>query len=189
LGHAEPDAARLPAHRAAGEAGGTGAADPGAAAACRDSGAGAARADSAAHQHGHRQRPRCGRLRSDLRSRRPRRRDRVIRSGPGSHVAGGTAAPVCRRRQLRIRPLPEITVQAAADLVGGRLLGDGAVVLRRASALDRAGADAVSLVVSSRYLPLLRESGAGAVLVPESLAGENGGPATRIVVAEPYRAL
>lgn len=85
--------------------------------------------------------------------------------------------------------MPEITAQAAADLVGGRLLGDGALVLRRASALDRAGGDAVSLVVSSRYLPLLRESGAGAVLVPESLAGENGGPATRIVVAEPYRAL
>jgi UDP-3-O-[3-hydroxymyristoyl] glucosamine N-acyltransferase len=85
--------------------------------------------------------------------------------------------------------LPEITAQAAADLVGGRLLGNGAVVLRRASALDRAGGDAVSLVVSSRYLPLLRESGAGAVLVPESLAAENGGPATRIVVAEPYRAL
>jgi UDP-3-O-[3-hydroxymyristoyl] glucosamine N-acyltransferase len=85
--------------------------------------------------------------------------------------------------------LPEITAQAAADLVGGRLLGDGAVVLRRASSLDRAGGDAVSLVVSSRYLPLLRDSEAGAVLVPESLADENGGPGTRIVVAEPYRAL
>jgi UDP-3-O-[3-hydroxymyristoyl] glucosamine N-acyltransferase len=85
--------------------------------------------------------------------------------------------------------LPEITAQAAADLVGGRLLGDGAVVLRRASSLERAGSDAVSLVVSSRYLPLLRDSEAGAVLVPESLADENGGPATRIVVAEPYRAL
>ena len=85
--------------------------------------------------------------------------------------------------------MPEITAQAAADLVGGRLLGDGAVILRRASALDRAGADSVSLVVSSRYLPLLRASEAGAVLVPEALADENGGPATRIVVAEPYRAL
>ena len=85
--------------------------------------------------------------------------------------------------------MPEITAQAAADLVGGRLLGDGAVVLRRASSLDRAGADSVSLVVSSRYLPLLRDSKAGVVLVPESLAGENGGPGTRIVVAEPYRAL
>ena len=85
--------------------------------------------------------------------------------------------------------MPEITAQAAADLVGGRLLGDGAVVLRRASSLERAGGDAVSLVVSSRYLPLLRDSRAGAVLVPESLADENGGPATRIIVAEPYRAL
>ena len=85
--------------------------------------------------------------------------------------------------------MPEITAQAAADLVGGRLLGDGAVVLRRASSLEGAGGDAVSLVVSSRYLPLLRDSRAGAVLVPESLADENGGPATRIIVAEPYRAL
>jgi UDP-3-O-[3-hydroxymyristoyl] glucosamine N-acyltransferase len=85
--------------------------------------------------------------------------------------------------------LPELTAQAVADLVGGRLLGEGTVVIRRAAALDRAGADAVSLVVSSRYLPLLRESGAGAVLLPEALVNEAGGPATRIVVAEPYRAL
>ncbi len=85
--------------------------------------------------------------------------------------------------------MPELTAQAVADLVGGRLLGDGAVVVRRAAALERAGPDAVSLVVSSRYLPLLRTTTAGVVLVPEALAAENGGPATRVVVGEPYRAL
>lgn len=62
-------------------------------------------------------------------------------------------------------------------------------MLRRASALERAGGDAVSLVVSSRYLPHLRSSAAGAVLMSESVAVEYSGPATRIVVAEPYRAL
>ena len=56
-----------------------------------------------------------------------------------------------------------LTAQAVADLVGGRLLGDGAVVLRAVRSLDRAGPDALSLAVSSRYADELRASRAGAV--------------------------
>jgi UDP-3-O-[3-hydroxymyristoyl] glucosamine N-acyltransferase len=84
---------------------------------------------------------------------------------------------------------PGLTAQAVADLVGGRLLGDGTVVLRAVRALDRAGPEAISLAVSSRYAEELRACRAGAVLVPDDLAEAAGGPRTRIVVRDPYAAL
>jgi UDP-3-O-[3-hydroxymyristoyl] glucosamine N-acyltransferase len=43
-----------------------------------------------------------------------------------------------------------LTAQAVADLVGGRLLGDGTVTVTAVRALDRAGPDAISLAVSPR---------------------------------------
>jgi UDP-3-O-[3-hydroxymyristoyl] glucosamine N-acyltransferase len=82
-----------------------------------------------------------------------------------------------------------LTAQAVADLVGGRLLGDGGVQIGMVRSLDRAGPDALSFAISSRYAADLRSSRAGAVLVPEELAAEAGGPRTRIVVADPYKAL
>ena len=82
-----------------------------------------------------------------------------------------------------------LTAQAVADLVGGRLLGDGAVRIVAVRPLDRAGPDALSLAVSSRYLSDLGKSRAGAVLVPEELASGAIGPHTRIVVRNPYEAL
>ncbi len=81
-----------------------------------------------------------------------------------------------------------LTAQAVADLVGGRLLGNGAVVLRAIGPLDRAGPDALSLAVSGRYAEELRVSRAGAVLVPDLLA-EAPGAGTRIVVKDPYASL
>jgi UDP-3-O-[3-hydroxymyristoyl] glucosamine N-acyltransferase len=82
-----------------------------------------------------------------------------------------------------------LTAQAVAELVGGRLIGDGGVVLRAVRPLDRAGPEALSLAVTSRYAEQLKMSRAGAVLVPDALAGTAGGPATRIVVRDPYAAL
>jgi UDP-3-O-[3-hydroxymyristoyl] glucosamine N-acyltransferase len=82
-----------------------------------------------------------------------------------------------------------LTAQAVADLVGGRLLGDGAVVLRGVRPLGRAGAEMLSLAVSPRYADELRASRAGAALVPESLAGVPEGPRTKIVVHNPSAAL
>lgn len=81
-----------------------------------------------------------------------------------------------------------LTAQAVADLVGGRLLGDGGVVLNAVRPLDRAGPEALSLAVSARYAEQLKVTRAGAVLVPDALAGA-GGPAARIVVRDPYSAL
>ncbi len=82
-----------------------------------------------------------------------------------------------------------LTAQAVADLVGGRLLGDGTVVVDAVGPLDQAGPHTLSFLASTRYLREFRESGAGAVLVTDVLAAEPGGPPNRIVVSDPYRAL
>jgi UDP-3-O-[3-hydroxymyristoyl] glucosamine N-acyltransferase len=82
-----------------------------------------------------------------------------------------------------------LTAQAVADLVGGRLLGDGTVVVRAVRALASAGPEAVSLAVSPRYKEELRASRAGLVLVPEALAEPPEGRRVRVVVRDPYAAL
>jgi UDP-3-O-[3-hydroxymyristoyl] glucosamine N-acyltransferase len=82
-----------------------------------------------------------------------------------------------------------LTARAVADLVGGRLLGDGGVRISAVRPLDSAGPDALSLAVSTRYAADLDGSKAGAVLITEALATSAVGPKTRIVVADPYGAL
>jgi UDP-3-O-[3-hydroxymyristoyl] glucosamine N-acyltransferase len=81
-----------------------------------------------------------------------------------------------------------LTAQAVADLVGGRLSGPGEVALRRVASLEHAGGDALTMCVGTRYSAALAATRAAAVLLPESL-GEAPGPATRIVVPDPARAL
>jgi len=49
-----------------------------------------------------------------------------------------------------------LTAQAVADLVGGRLLGDGAVRICTVGPLDKAGPDALSFAVSGRYAAIAR---------------------------------
>jgi UDP-3-O-[3-hydroxymyristoyl] glucosamine N-acyltransferase len=82
-----------------------------------------------------------------------------------------------------------LTAQAVADLVGGRLLGDGGVRLSIVRPLDSAGPDALSFAVSTRYIADLDNSRAGAVLIPEALAKSPAGSGARIVVSDPYSAL
>jgi UDP-3-O-[3-hydroxymyristoyl] glucosamine N-acyltransferase len=82
-----------------------------------------------------------------------------------------------------------LTAQAVADLVGGRLLGDGEVLITAVGPIDRAGPGALTLAVSPRYADALQASRAGAVLVPPTLADSPAGPAARIVVADPYGAM
>jgi UDP-3-O-[3-hydroxymyristoyl] glucosamine N-acyltransferase len=85
-------------------------------------------------------------------------------------------------------PAGSLTAQAVADLVGGRLLGDGGVQIRMVRPLGRAGPEALSFAVSPRYAAELGSSRAGVVLIPEELAGSSG-PRARIVVPDPYKAL
>jgi UDP-3-O-[3-hydroxymyristoyl] glucosamine N-acyltransferase len=82
-----------------------------------------------------------------------------------------------------------LTGQAVADLVGGRLHGPGSCTLARVAALDRAGPDALSILSSPKYLDQFRRSRAGAVIVAAALADEPEGPETRIVVEDPTEAL
>ena len=82
-----------------------------------------------------------------------------------------------------------LTAQAVADLVGGRLLGQGAAPIAGVAALDRAGPETLSLLTSTKYLGQFRASRAGAVLLRGEHEGEPGGPTTRIVVEDPGRAI
>jgi UDP-3-O-[3-hydroxymyristoyl] glucosamine N-acyltransferase len=84
---------------------------------------------------------------------------------------------------------PVLTAQAVADLVGGRLLGNGNLGLSRIGPLDRADEDTLSFLVSTKYLAYFRSSRAAAVLVSPEFEAEREGPATRIVVSDPYRSL
>lgn len=82
-----------------------------------------------------------------------------------------------------------LTAQAVADLVGGRLLGNGTQGLTGVAPLETAGEADVSFLSGSRYLPYFLASRAGCVLLPAALADQAGGPSTRIVVADPQQAL
>jgi UDP-3-O-[3-hydroxymyristoyl] glucosamine N-acyltransferase len=82
-----------------------------------------------------------------------------------------------------------LTAQAVADLVGGRLLGDGTFPVTRVGPLDRADGNTLSFLVSTRYLAYFRASRAGVVLLTPEFEKEPKGPETRIVVQDPYRAI
>lgn len=86
-------------------------------------------------------------------------------------------------------PAPTLTAQAVADLVGGRLIGNGSTVVHRIGPLDRADSGTLSFLVSSNYLAYFRASSAGVVLISPEFEHEKQGPATRVVVKDPYRAL
>ena len=83
---------------------------------------------------------------------------------------------------------PSLTAQAVADLVGGRLSGPGAVILRRVRSLALAGEGDLSVCAGSKYATALPSCQASAVLVHEVLA-DAPGPKTRIVVADPMAAM
>ena len=82
-----------------------------------------------------------------------------------------------------------LTAQAVADVVGGRLLGNGSVLIRSVAPLDRAGPADLSLIVSVAYRLELQDSRAAAVLVTDELAAEVAAVCTAIVVKDPGRAL
>jgi UDP-3-O-[3-hydroxymyristoyl] glucosamine N-acyltransferase len=84
-----------------------------------------------------------------------------------------------------------LTAALVAETVGGTLIGDGSIGLRRIAPLDRAAADALSFFASAKYAAAFAESRAGAVLVSPELADTPGAPdgGARIVVAKPQEAL
>lgn len=82
-----------------------------------------------------------------------------------------------------------IAASEIAALTGGRLVGPGAVTVAGVAPLERAGPGDLSFLASTRYLADFQRTSASVVLVDPALEGAEGGPATRIIVAEPHAAL
>ncbi|NOT08195.1 MAG: hypothetical protein HOP28_08315, partial [Gemmatimonadales bacterium] len=85
-------------------------------------------------------------------------------------------------------PVP-LSVQAVADLVGGRLLGGAGRMLTAVGPLEGADGETLSILSSTRYLPEFRGSAAGAVLLKPGAEAEPAGPTVRIVVSDPQAAM
>jgi len=78
-----------------------------------------------------------------------------------------------------------ITAEAIAALIGGELIGDGAVTVSGVAPLDRAEAHHLSFLVSGRYATLFEQSKAGVVLIDPEFRDAPGLARARIVVAKP----
>lgn len=82
-----------------------------------------------------------------------------------------------------------LTAAEVAALVGGELVGEGAAPLTGVAPLDRAGPGDLSFLASAKYLAEFQRSRAGAVLCRAEHRAAESGPATRIVVGDPHRAM
>ena len=83
-----------------------------------------------------------------------------------------------------------LTLDEAAGMVDGRVLGNGSREVRSAAPLETAGPGDLGLLADRRYLDRVPGSGAEALLVSQALAGnlpEEGPPA--LVVEDAHRAL
>jgi UDP-3-O-[3-hydroxymyristoyl] glucosamine N-acyltransferase len=82
-----------------------------------------------------------------------------------------------------------LTAQAIAELVGGRLIGDGTRLLSAVGSLEGADGATLSLLATTRYLDAYRSSRAGAVLLRPGIAVVQPESATRIEVDDPAAAM
>ena len=82
-----------------------------------------------------------------------------------------------------------LTAASIADLVGGKLVGDGGAAVDAIAPLDRAGGRDLSFLANERYAAQFAESRVGVVLVAPDLATAEGPAKTRIIVAKPHEAL
>jgi UDP-3-O-[3-hydroxymyristoyl] glucosamine N-acyltransferase len=76
------------------------------------------------------------------------------------------------------------TLGQIREILGGELRGNGAVILRSVASLSSAGPDQLSFLLDGKHLPALQRSGAGAVILPASLA--DSVPLPRIVADNPH---
>ena len=82
-----------------------------------------------------------------------------------------------------------LKLEEVAELVGGRIEGDGEIRVRGLAPLDQAGPEELGFLAQRRYLRFAPDSRAEAVLVSEELAGDAQAFAGRVVVTDPHRAL
>ena len=82
-----------------------------------------------------------------------------------------------------------LTLSQAAQVTGGRVVGNGEAAFRRISPVHDAGPEDLALLVDRRYAVRLSDCGGRALLVSEELGALEGGPVDRLVVADPRVAL
>ena len=82
-----------------------------------------------------------------------------------------------------------LTAAAIAEAVGGRVIGDGSVMISGIAPLDRATPRDLSFLGVAKYAGLFATSRAGAVLIAPELAESPGTVPARVVVAKPQEAL
>ncbi|MEE9614646.1 MAG: UDP-3-O-(3-hydroxymyristoyl)glucosamine N-acyltransferase [Thermodesulfobacteriota bacterium] len=80
------------------------------------------------------------------------------------------------------------TLEELAVLVGGRVAGDGSVVITGAAGLEGAGPGDISFCASSKYARLLEATDAGAVIVRDGGAGDEGKGINLLLVENPMLA-
>jgi UDP-3-O-[3-hydroxymyristoyl] glucosamine N-acyltransferase len=87
-------------------------------------------------------------------------------------------------------PPDAFSVGEAADLVGGRVIGDPSVLIEGVAPVDQAGAHQMAFLAAPRYARHLSRCRGRALLVSEELAeAESEHVPTRVVVADAHRAL
>jgi len=76
------------------------------------------------------------------------------------------------------------SLREITERFGGKVDGDAAVKVRQVATLESATPDTIAFIANERYLPQLRSTRAGAVIVDESIRAATFIP--RIVCANPY---
>lgn len=76
------------------------------------------------------------------------------------------------------------TLTSIVEHLGGELLGGGGIVIRQVATLEKATPDTIAFLANERYLPQLKFTQAGAVIIGDNLRGALD--RTCIVAANPY---
>jgi len=109
--------------------------------------------------------------------------DKVEPAPLGAHFADGWVENEEREPQMSRLGMTLTEIQT---FVGeGEIVGSPDFVCRSVASLDQAGTDELSFVKDRRYFDKAQTSAAGALLVPEAIAGFSG---HQLVVADPHRA-
>lgn len=82
------------------------------------------------------------------------------------------------------------TLSDLAEFVGGRVIGDGAVVLSKVSTIEEAGPSDITFLANPRYAKFLTKTNAGAIIIAPGVIDESMVGAGRpfLEVAQPYLA-
>ena len=80
------------------------------------------------------------------------------------------------------------TLSDLASHVGGKVIGDGSVVIYKVSPIDRAGPGEISFLTNPRYQRLLPQCRASAVIIAPGVVSQSGSSATLsyLETADPY---